>query len=248
MMDSDKKQNRHFVAPKAACANLLHGICSGLAGILIVMSLTACGNKPEVTERAAQNMQAEPEAVRTEQETETLEPYINVLRDYISAGKTDIAVSFIDLDNDSTREMVVFFGESHADGGCLFTIKNEEAIQVVAEGDDSFGQYGGFTYKEKENIFIAQNESVTPTQISYQIFYYAMEDGKAICKDMTQIITQFDRDESKFYVNGTEVESEEFNRIAENYGESEMSTVSYSGSVHVTNDQMDLVYDAYNDK
>ncbi len=177
-----------------------------------------------------------------------IELYVNVLRNYISAGKTDFAVSFIDLDDDSTREMVVFFGESQTDGAVLFTIRNEEAIQVVAEGTDSFGQYGGFTYKEKGNVFVIENEFVTETQISNQIFYYAMENGKAICKDVTKSIMQFDSDESKFYVNDTEVESEKFNSIAENYGLLEMSTVSYSDGVRVMNEQMDMVYNAYNNK
>lgn len=245
-----------------------------LIGILVVMSLTACSNKPEASEGATQNVQTEQEATEIEQETETMaddlpkqqgeisqsettvienynqdkaiELYVNVLRNYISAGKTDFTVSFIDLDDDSTREMVVFFGESQADGGYLFTIKNEEAIQVLSKGDDCFGQYGGFTYKEKGNVFVTENETVTEVQISNQIFYYTMENGNAICKDVTQSITQFDSDESKFYVNDTEVESEKFNSIAENYGLLEMSTASYSNGVPVMNEQMDMVYKAYN--
>jgi hypothetical protein len=75
-----------------------------------------------------------------------------------------------------------------------------------------------------------------------------MEDGKAVCKDVTQSITQFDSDESKFYVNDTEVEEEKFNSIAEDYVMSEMSTVSYAGGVRATSDQMDAVYHAYNNK
>lgn len=221
-----------------------------LIGVLIVLSLTACSNKPEASPVAAQNVQTEQEAAEAEQETETkaIELYVNVLRNYISAGKTDFAVSFIDLDDDSTREMVVFFGESKADGGYLFTIKNEEAIRIVAEGSGFFGQYGGFTYREKGNVFIAESESITETQISNQIFYYAMENGKAICKDVTQSITQFDSGESKFYVNDTEVESEKYNGMAENYGLLDMSTVSYSDGVRVMNEQMDMVYNAYNNK
>lgn len=176
---------------------------------------------------------------------EEIELYVNVLQEYIAAGKTDIAVSFIDLDDDNTEEMIVFFGESQTDGCCLFTIKNAEAIQVVAENGDFFGQYGGFTYKEKGNVFVAENESVTETQISNRISYYAMEHGKAVCKDVTQSITQFDSDETKFYVNDTEVDSEKFNSIAENYGLLKMSTVSYSEGVRVVNEQIDMVYDAY---
>lgn len=246
----------------------------GLTGILMVMLLTACGNKPDVSERITQDAQTEQETTKVKQKTETIaddlpdqqsrisqsettvienhnqdkaiELYVNILRDYISAGKTDFAVSFIDLDDDSTREMIVFFGESQADGGYLFTIENEEAIQVVAEGSDSFGQYGGFTYKEKGNIFVTENESITETQISNQIFYYAMENGKAVCKDVTQSITQFESDESKFYVNDTEVGSEKFNDIAENYGLLEMSTASYSDGVRIMDEQMDMVYNAYN--
>ncbi len=220
----------------------------GLTGILMVMSLTACGNEPEDLEGILQNAQIEQETTMIEgynQDT-VIELYVNVLRDYISAGKTDFTVSFIDLDDDSTKEMVVFFGESQADGGYLFTIENEEAIQVVAEGSNFFGQYGGFTYKEKGNVFVTENESTTETQISNQIFYYTMESGKAVCKDVTQSITQFESDKSKFYVNDTEVESEKFNGIAENYGLLEMSTVSYPDGVHVLNEQMDMVYNAYN--
>lgn len=160
-------------------------------------------------------------------------------------GKTDFTVAFIDINDDSTKEMAVFFGESQTDGAVLFTIRNEEVIQVVAEGTDSFGQYGGFTYKEKGNVFVTEYESVTATQISSQTFYYTMEDGKAICKDMTQSITQFDSDEGKFYVNNTEVESEEFNSIAESYGLLEMSTVRYSEGVRVIDEQLDMVYNLW---
>lgn len=49
-------------------------------------------------------------------------------------------------------------------------------------------------------------------------------------------------------VNDTEVESEKFNSIAENYGLLEMSTVSYSGGIRVVSEQMDKVYNAYSDK
>ena len=271
----------------------------GLAGILIVMSLTACSDKPKTSEGAAQNVQTVQETagvwkeeisegaaqnVQTTQKTagseketgtladdlpkqqgernqsetttiesqnqdEAIELYADVLRNYISSGKTDFAVSFIDLDDDSTKEMVVFFGESQEDGGYLFTIKNGQAIRVVAEGSDFFGQYGGFTYKEKGNVFVSENESVTDNQISNQISYYTMEKGKAVCKDVTESITQFDNDESRFYVNGTEVESKKFDSIAENYGLSEMLTVSYSDGIRVMGEQqMDMVYNAYNDK
>ncbi len=245
----------------------------GLIGSLIVISLTACSNKPEASEGTAQTIQTTQAVAEIKQGTEpmandmpnqqvetnqseiavteshnqdkAIELYVNVLQDYISAGKTDFSVSFIDLDDDSTREMVVFFGESQTDGGCLFTIKNKEAVQVVAEDNDFFGQYGGFTYKEKENVFVTEHESVTETQISSQTFYYTMENRKAVCKDVTQSITQFDSEESRFYVNDTEVDREKFNSIAENYGLLQMSTVSYSGSVRVLNEQMDLVYNAY---
>ncbi len=185
--------------------------------------------------------QSETTVIENSNQDKAIELYVNVLRNYISVGKTNFTVSFIDLDDDSTREMVVFFGESQADGGYLFTIKNEEAIQVLSEGGDCFGQYGEFTYKEKGNVFVTENESVTGAQISNQIFYYTMENGNAICKDVTQSITQFDSDESKFYVNDTEVKSEKFNSIAENYGLLEMSTVSYSDGVPVMNEQMDMV-------
>lgn len=246
----------------------------GLISVLFVVSLTGCDKNLDDSEMLTQNVQTEQEYAEVELETESvtddiskkqdeisqseiavteshnkdeaIELYVNVLRDYISMGKKDFTVSFIDLDDDSTREMVVLFGESQTDGAVLFTIRNGEAIQVVAEGTDSFGQYGGFTYKEKGNVFVTEYESVTATQISSQIFYYAMEDGKAICKDMTENITQFDSDESEFYVNDAEVETEKFNKIAENYGLLEMKTISYSDGICVTSEQMDMVYDAYN--
>ena len=34
-----------------------------------------------------------------------------------------------------------------------------------------------------------------------------MENGNAVCKDITQSITQLDSDESRFYVNDAEAES-----------------------------------------
>lgn len=230
-----------------------------LIGILAVMSLTvmslaACSNKSEASKGSMPNVLPEQESAEVKQETETVEEgkaielYINVLRNYISEGKTDFSVSFIDLDDDSTREMIVFFGEAHIDGGYLFTIKNDEAIQIVSEGDDNFGEYGGFTYKEKGNVFVAEHVAVADTQISHQICYYTMENGRAVCKDMTESITQIDSDERKFYVNGTEVDSEKFNRIEEKYGLLEMSTVSYSSGVHVVDEQMDMVYSAYHNR
>ena len=247
-----------------------------LVSVALILSLTACGNKPKVSEMTTQEIQTEQEATKFNLETETLvedmpkqqeetsqlesvvserrnqdgtvDLYVNVLRDYISEGKTDFTVVFIDINNDSIREMAVFFGESQMDGASLFTIRNEEVVQVVAKEMDSFGQYGGFTYKEKGNVFVTEYESVTETQISSQIFYYALEDGKAICKDVTQSMTQFDSDKSEFFVNDTKVEKEEFNSIEESYGLLEMSTVSYSDGVRVVNGQMDMIYNAYDNK
>lgn len=237
-MNCDKKQNRHSAALKVVCANLLLGI---------VMSLTACSNKDDLPKGQSEKIQSEATAIENRNEDKAIELYVNVLRNYISAGKTDFSVSFIDLDDDGPREMVVFFGESHTDGGYLFTIKDGEAIQVAAGDNSFFGQYGGgFTYKEKGNVFAAEYESVAVTQISYRISYYAMENGKAVCKDTIQSITQFDSDESKFYVNDMEVDSEKFYSIEENYGLLEMTTVSYSDGVRVMNEQMDMVYKAYN--
>lgn len=245
-----------------------------LTGILIVISLTACSNKSADAERITQSAQIKQEATGVEQEAENMtddlpkqqskisqseatmteknnqdkamELYVKVLQDYVSAGKTDFTVSFIDLDDDNIREMVVFFGEAQTDGGHLFTIKDAEVIPVLSEGSDCFGQYGGFTYREKGNIFVTEMESIAENQISNQIVYYTMENGNAICKDVTQSVTQFDGDESTFYVNDIEVESGKFNSIAENYGLSEMSTVSYAEGVPVVNGQMDMLYDAYN--
>lgn len=248
----------------------------GIVSIMFILSLTACGNKPKLSEMTAQETQTEQETIDYNLETETVEEdvqkqqeetsqsenvvsescnqdgtvdlYVKVLRDYISEGKTNFSVVFIDINDDSTREMAVFFGESQMDGASLFTVRNKEVIQVVSERMDSFGQYGGFTYKEKGNVFVTEYESITETQISSQIFYYTMEDGKAICEDMTQSITQFDSDESAFFVNDTKVGKEEFNSIEEGYGLLEMSTVSYSDGVRVINEQMDMIYNAYNNK
>lgn len=221
---------------------------------LTVMSLTACSNKSEASKGSMPSVLPEQESAEVKPEAEAMaedkavEIYLKVLRNYISEGKTDFSVSFIDLDDDSTREMVVFFGEAHIDGGCLFTIKNGEAIRVVSEGDDWFGEYGGFTYKEKGNVFVAEHVAIANTQISDQICYYTMENGKAVCKDVTESITQIESDERKFYVNDTEVDSEKYNSIEENYGLLEMSTVSYLDGVHVVNEQMDMVYNAYNNR
>lgn len=39
---------------------------------------------------------------------------------------------------------------------------------------------------------------------------------------------------------------EKFNNIAENYWLLEMSAISYTDGVHVMNEQMDMVYNTYN--
>lgn len=215
--------------------------------IFIVMLLTGCGSKPKGTELTTQNVWTNHESIDYEQDKD-IELYVNVLRNYVRKDRNDFSVSFIDLDNDDTREMVVFFGENQADGAFLFTIKNGKAVQIVAEDEDSFGQYGGFTYKDKSNVFVSENEAVTANQICDEIIYYKMKEGKAICKDITKSITQFDSDESHFYVNDAEVGEAELNNIEEKYGLLKMSTVSYSDSVHVMNGQMDEVYKAYNNK
>lgn len=247
-----------------------------LIGALLILSLTACGNNQKVSDLSTQEIQKEQDAAESNLETEpvaeniqvqqeetkqlenvvfenhnqdaAVDLYVNVLRNYISEGKTDFTVSFIDINDDSTKEMAVFFGESQMDGAFIFTVRNEEVIQVVAEGIDSFGQYGGFTYKENGNVFITEYEFMTETQISSQIFYYVLEDGKAICENMTQSIAQFDSDESEFFVNDTKVEKEKFNSIGEIYGLLDMSTVKYSDGVRVINEQMDEVYDAYDNE
>lgn len=181
-----------------------------LISILIVMLFIGCGSNPKGTELTTQNLWTEHEIIDYEQNTEIvkddklsqqketsqlessvteeniqdkdIELYVNILRNYVLEGKNDFTVSFIDLDDDDTRDLVVFFGESQADGAFLFTIKNEKAVQIVAEGEDSFGQYGGFTYKDKGNIFVSENESVTTNQISDEIIYYEMEEGKQSAK------------------------------------------------------------------
>lgn len=58
-MDSEKKQNRHSIALKKNVASLI--------SVLIVISLTACGYRPEASEGAAQNMQAEQETTEAQQ-------------------------------------------------------------------------------------------------------------------------------------------------------------------------------------
>lgn len=59
-MNSNKKQNRHSAALKK---NLV-----GLIGILTIMSLTACGNKPEASEGDTQKVQTEQETAKAPQE------------------------------------------------------------------------------------------------------------------------------------------------------------------------------------
>ncbi len=223
--------------------------------ILIVMLFIGCGSNPKGTELTTQNVWTEHEIIDYEQNTEIVkddklsqQKETSQLESSVTEGKNDFTVSFIDLDDDDTRDLVVFFGESQADGAFLFTIKNEKAVQIVAEGEDSFGQYGGFTYKDKGNIFVSENESVTANQISDEMIYYEMEEGKAIRKDITKSIMQFDSDESHFYVNDAEVGDAELNNIEEKYGLLKMTTVSYSDGVHVMNGQMDEVYKAYNNK
>lgn len=43
-----------------------------------------------------------------------------------------VITGVITLDDDYFQEMIVFFGESKSDGAYLFTIKNDEAIQIVS--------------------------------------------------------------------------------------------------------------------
>lgn len=66
-MNSDKKQNRHSAALKRNAA--------GLIGILIVMSLTACSNKLEASEKDAGSITIEKmDDVLEAQETQTAAP------------------------------------------------------------------------------------------------------------------------------------------------------------------------------
>lgn len=109
----------------------------GIVSIMFILSLTACGNKPKLSEMTAQETQTEQETIDYNLETETMEEdvqkqqeetsqsenvvsescnqdgtvdlYVKVLRDYISEGKTNFSVVFIDINDDSTREMAVFF-------------------------------------------------------------------------------------------------------------------------------------------
>lgn len=120
--------------------------------ILIVMLLTGCGSNPKGTELTTQNVWTEHESIDYEQNTEIvkddkssqqketsqvessvteeniqdkdIELYVNVLRNYVREDKNNFSVSFIDLDNDDTREMVVSFGENQADGA--FFVHNKK--------------------------------------------------------------------------------------------------------------------------
>lgn len=107
-----------------------------LVGALLILSLTACGNNQKVSDMSTQEIQKEQDATEPNLETESVaeniqvqqeetkqlenvasenhnqdaavDLYVNVLRDYISEGKTDFTVSFIDINDDSTKEMIVF--------------------------------------------------------------------------------------------------------------------------------------------
>lgn len=66
-MNSNKKQNRHSATLKKSIF--------GLTGILIVMSLTACSNKPEVSEKDAGSIPIEKiDDAEAVQETQTIVP------------------------------------------------------------------------------------------------------------------------------------------------------------------------------
>lgn len=222
--------------------------------------MSACGKedkKKDITKLETSKQQSTVyEQEQTTDETEVniengkdeksqVDLYVNVIQTYLLEGKTDFSVAFIHLNDDDIKEMVIILGDTQMDGGYLYTIKDGEAIQISAQNQEYFGQYGGFSYLKKGNIFITENESVTDSQISHSILYYSMENGEAICKDATESVTVFDNDTSTCYVNEKQVESTEYDSIAEKYGLTAMSTVKYSEGIHVADNHMEEIYEAY---
>lgn len=195
--------------------------------ILACITMCACGKQDKTDEKSQVDL------------------YVDVLQTYLSEGKTDFSVLFINVNDDDIKEMVVILGDTEMDGGYLYTIKDGEAVQLSAQDQDYFGQYGGFTYLEKGNVFIHEFESITDSQISNSTAYYSMENGEVVCKDTTESVSGFDSDESTYYVNGQQVESKEFDSIEEKYCLSSMSTVKYSEGICVVDNQMDEIYKAY---
>ncbi len=234
----------------------------GTASLLIILAciaMSACGKEDIIKLETSKQHNTVYEQEQTTNKRETnienvkdgksqVNLYINIIQNYLSEGKTDFSVAFINLNNDDIKEMVVIFGDTQLDGGYLYTIKDGAAIQVLASNKEYFGQYGGFSYLEKGNIFITENESTTDSQISHSIVYYSMENGEAICKDKTESVTVFDSDQSIYYVNGKQVESVEYDSIAGKYDLAAMSTVKYSEGIHVVDNDMEKIYKAYNQK
>lgn len=178
-------------------------------------------------------------------ENSEVECYVNVIESYLLDGKTDFSVSFIHLNDDDIKEMVIIFSDTQMDGGYVYTIKDGKAVPILAQDAEFFGQNGGFSYLESGNLFITENESVTDSQIAHTVTYYSMDNGEAICKDVTESVTIFDNDMTSYYINGKQVESIEFDDIEKKNGLLDMSTVTYQDGIRITDNSMEKVYKAY---
>ncbi|WP_054738853.1 hypothetical protein [Cellulosilyticum ruminicola] len=207
--------------------------------ILVCIVMSACRRVDE-----KQNIAT----LETSQEQNTADLYVGVLQNYLSEGKKVFSVAFINLNEDDIKEMVVIFGDTQMDGEYLYTIKDGKAIQVVAQNQEHFGQYGGFSYLEKGNIFITENESTTDSQITHTIAYYSMENGKAICEDEVKSVTSFDSDQPIYYINEKQATNAQYDNIAEKYSLTDMSTIKYSEAIHITDTHMEKIYKAYNNE
>ena len=77
-----------------------------------------------------------------------LKAYYNFLKSYkFTTDPSTRAFNLAYINNDSIPELIVFDGDYHFSGGKVYTYINGKVKYV-----DSFGEWGGFQYKEKRGI------------------------------------------------------------------------------------------------
>ena len=178
-----------------------------------------------------------------------VQAYSDKVFQYLDDNSTNssIAIKLIDINGDDIKELVIMQGPGQ--GGYLYTIYDNEVVQVKTDKDDLFGDYGVFVYYPNEGVFLNSNDVISNEKSKVYTWYFQMtDDGKAQCIDTLYIESYFDKNVTKYFINDKEVTEEEYDRYLSKYPEKEEKVDYYeSKKINSKQDVRDYLEQALTD-
>lgn len=172
-MDGEKKQNRYSAALKKNVASLI--------SVLIVISSTACSNKPEASEGAAQNMQAEQETTEARkkifvnQQESSLQAVENTDSERTAEELLDRFINGSIGAVDPTDPTSAFYiSDLNMDAGEWDSFSVGEKVDLDNDGENELilnGPYGGIYLDARDNrVYKFAGGDGTALTISYTYY------------------------------------------------------------------------------